>query len=115
MRVQGALRSLTNILSEGVSQSNMTAMSKDIIETICKLLFQNTANQVEFRKMDGYTAMLKVLDQVLENGVEERKGFLRDCFNNFFIISLDGSEDMVGKKLRKKKIIFLNIYTFIIF
>jgi hypothetical protein len=99
MRVQGALRSLTSILSEGVSQSNMTAMSKlDIIETICKLLFHNTANQAEFRKMDGYTTMLKVLDQVLENGVGEREGFLKDCFNVFFIISLDGSEDMVREK-----------------
>jgi hypothetical protein len=96
MRVQGALRSLTSILSEGVSQSNMTAMSKlDIIETICKLLFHNTANQAEFRKIDGYTTMLKVLDQVLENGVGERESFLKDCFNVFFIISLDGSEDMV--------------------
>src|SRR6266542_3398049 len=101
MRVQGALRSLTNILSEGLSQSNMTAMSKlDIIETICKLLFQNTANQAEFRKMDGYTTMLKVLDQVLENGVGGRESFLKDCFNVFFITSPDGSEDMVRKNAK---------------
>lgn len=100
MRVQGALRSLTSILSEDVSHSGVTTISKlDIIETICKLLFHNTANQAEFRKMDGYTTMLKALDQVLEDGVGERESFLKDCFNVFFITSLDDNEDKVREKL----------------
>lgn len=101
MRVQGALRSLTSILSEGVSHSGVTTISKlDIIETICKLLFHNTANQAEFRKMDGYTTMLKALDQVLEDGVGERESFLKDCFNVFFITSLNDNEDKVREKLK---------------
>ncbi|CAG8450051.1 14010_t:CDS:10 [Funneliformis caledonium] len=110
MRVQGALRSLTNILSEGLSQSNMTSVSKlDIIETICKLLFRNTANQAEFRKMDGYTTIFNVLDQFPENGARERESFLKDCFNVFFIISLDGSEDMVVGNVDALNLIFRTI------
>ncbi|CAI2168975.1 19330_t:CDS:10 [Funneliformis geosporum] len=110
MRVQGALRSLTNILSEGLSQSSMTAVSKlDIIETICKLLFRNTANQTEFRKMDGYTTIFNVLDQFPENGAGERESFLKDCFNVFFIISLDGSEEMVVSNVDAFNLIFNTI------
>ncbi|CAB4395559.1 unnamed protein product [Rhizophagus irregularis] len=107
MRVQGALRSLTSILSEGVSHSGVTTISKlDIIETICKLLFHNTANQAEFRKMDGYTTMLKALDQVLEDGVGERESFLKDCFNVFFITSLNDNEDKIVGNIDALNLVF---------
>ncbi|KAG0349406.1 hypothetical protein BG004_006435 [Podila humilis] len=82
MRTQGALKSLMTILSESPSSQQSVNMPKkpskhsvpagtrlatkiDIMETVCKVLFQNSANQSEFRAMDGYSTLLKVLDDIV--------------------------------------------------
>ncbi|KAF9574448.1 hypothetical protein EC968_006432 [Mortierella alpina] len=82
MRTQGALRSLMGILSES-APADQTAISAkasskqplsgptrlatkiDIMETVCKVLFQNSENQLEFRAMDGYTVLLNVFDEIV--------------------------------------------------
>ncbi|KAF9979594.1 hypothetical protein BGZ75_009462 [Mortierella antarctica] len=82
MRTQGALRSLMGILSDSAPDHQTTISSKrsskqplsaptrlatkiDIMETVCKVLFQNSENQLEFRAMDGYTTLLKVFDEIV--------------------------------------------------
>ncbi|KAF9964878.1 hypothetical protein BGZ70_005793 [Mortierella alpina] len=77
MRTQGALRSLMGILSDQTSISSKRsskpplsagtrlATKIDIMETVCKVLFQNSENQLEFRAMDGYTTLLKVFDEIV--------------------------------------------------
>ncbi|KAF9958547.1 hypothetical protein BGZ72_000216 [Mortierella alpina] len=82
MRTQGALRSLMGILSNSAPVQQTTLSSKkpskqplsagtrlatkiDIMETVCKVLFQNCENQLEFRAMDGYTTLLKVFDEIV--------------------------------------------------
>ncbi|KAI1320523.1 hypothetical protein EDD11_000485 [Mortierella claussenii] len=82
MRTQGALRSLMTILSHNSSTHQRSAISKtaqkhslhtgtrlatkiDIMETVCKVLFQNSANQLEFRAMDGYSTLLEVFDAIV--------------------------------------------------
>ncbi|KAF9292304.1 hypothetical protein BGZ68_008269 [Mortierella alpina] len=82
MRTQGALRSLMGILSDSAPAHQTTISSKrsskqplsagtrlatkiDIMETVCKVLFQNSDNQLEFRAMDGYTTLLKVFDEIV--------------------------------------------------
>ncbi|ORY01541.1 hypothetical protein K493DRAFT_334919 [Basidiobolus meristosporus CBS 931.73] len=98
MRVQGALRSLTSILNEAASHPTiqLNLVSKlDVVETICKLLFRNVENQLEFRRMDGYSVMLKVFDEIIGGGVGENEVFLQDCFNILFTIALDGNQDLI--------------------
>ncbi|KAG0040889.1 hypothetical protein BGZ82_006762 [Podila clonocystis] len=85
MRTQGALKSLMTILSEiPPSHQNVSVSKKsngtliatgtrlatkiDIMETVCKVLFQNSANQCEFKAMDGYTTLLKVFDDIVVPG-----------------------------------------------
>ncbi|RUS16377.1 hypothetical protein BC938DRAFT_476601 [Jimgerdemannia flammicorona] len=66
-----ALRSLTFLLSEpasptlsnGHSDPDAIFSKLDVLETLCKLLFANRENQAEFRKMDGYAAIIKVFDE----------------------------------------------------
>ncbi|KAF9194463.1 hypothetical protein BGZ51_009543 [Haplosporangium sp. Z 767] len=81
MRTQGALRSLMAILQgspraqgnvdaskvqkTSISTGTKLATKIDIMETICKILFQNSANQLEFKSMDGYTTLLKVIDEIV--------------------------------------------------
>ncbi|KAF9110343.1 hypothetical protein BGX27_006475 [Mortierella sp. AM989] len=82
MRTQGALRSLMAILSESPSMQQHSSISKtaqkhslstgtrlatkiDIMETVCKVLFQNSENQLEFRAMDGFTTLLNVFDEIV--------------------------------------------------
>ncbi|CAO3569266.1 unnamed protein product [Mortierella alpina] len=82
MRTQGALRSLMGILSDSAPAHQSSISSKrlskpplsagtrlatkiDIMETVCKVLFQNSENQLEFRAMDGYTTLLKVFDEII--------------------------------------------------
>ncbi|KAF9934047.1 hypothetical protein FBU30_003557 [Linnemannia zychae] len=82
MRTQGALRSLMKILGDSSpAQQNVNISKKaakhslstgtrlatkiDIMETVCKVLFQNSANQLEFRAMDGFSTLLKVLDDIV--------------------------------------------------
>ncbi|KAF9960393.1 hypothetical protein BGZ65_012350, partial [Modicella reniformis] len=82
MRTQGALWSLMTILSEKSSTQQRIALSTspekpqfstgtrlatkiDIMETICKVLFQNSANQLEFKAMDGYSTLLNVFDEIV--------------------------------------------------
>ncbi|KAG0376504.1 hypothetical protein BGX24_007644 [Mortierella sp. AD032] len=82
MRTQGALRSLMTILSDSSSAQQNVSISKkaakhslstgtrlatkiDIMETVCKVLFQNSANQLEFRTMDGFSTLLKVFDEIV--------------------------------------------------
>nr|CAG8475672.1 4933_t:CDS:10 [Entrophospora candida] len=110
MRVQGALRSLTNILSETTSQSAITSTLRfDIVETICKLLFLNSTNQVEFRKMNGYSILLRILDDDDNiSGIDmvDRGYFLKDCFSVFFTLSIDGNKDMIVNNIDVFKLIF---------
>lgn len=85
MRTQGALKSLMTILSESPPSYQNVSVSKksnknlistgtrlatkiDIMETVCKVLFQNSANQCEFKAMDGYTTLLKVFDDIVVPG-----------------------------------------------
>ncbi|KAF9204679.1 hypothetical protein BGZ49_005001 [Haplosporangium sp. Z 27] len=81
MRTQGALRSLMAILREkptlqsrpnvlkaqkhSLSTGTRLATKIDIMETICKVLFQNSENQLEFRAMDGFTTLLNVFDEIV--------------------------------------------------
>jgi len=82
MRSQGALKSLMAILSDGTpapydlqgskksskqtfSTGTRLATKIDIMETVCKVLFQNSANQSEFRSMDGYSVLLRVFDEIV--------------------------------------------------
>ncbi|KAG0046828.1 hypothetical protein BGZ83_008006 [Gryganskiella cystojenkinii] len=82
MRSQGALRSLMSILSDGApppynlqgskktTKHALTAGTRlatkiDIMETICKVLFQNSSNQSEFNSMDGYSVLLQVFDEIV--------------------------------------------------
>ncbi|KAF9094662.1 hypothetical protein BGX23_001775 [Mortierella sp. AD031] len=82
MRTQGALRSLMTILGDSSSAQQNVNISKkaakhsistgtrlatkiDIMETVCKVLFQNSANQLEFRAMDGFSVLLKVFDEIV--------------------------------------------------
>ncbi|KAG0068581.1 hypothetical protein BGZ89_004465 [Linnemannia elongata] len=82
MRTQGALRSLMTILGDSSSAQQNVSISKkaakhsistgtrlatkiDIMETVCKVLFQNSANQLEFRSMDGFSTLLKVFDEIV--------------------------------------------------
>ncbi|CAJ0763127.1 8442_t:CDS:10 [Entrophospora sp. SA101] len=110
MRVQGALRSLTNILSETTSQPAITSTLRfDIVETICKLLFLNSTNQVEFRKMNGYSILLRILDDDDSiSGIDmvDRGYFLKDCFSVFFTLSIDGNKDMIVNNIDVFKLIF---------
>ncbi|KAF9972621.1 hypothetical protein BGZ73_004227 [Actinomortierella ambigua] len=76
MRSQGALRSLMSILDRTTldpserflapqeATGTLLATKIDIMETICKVLYQNSANQREFRALDGYTKLLKVFDEI---------------------------------------------------
>ncbi|KAG0330362.1 hypothetical protein BGZ99_004732 [Dissophora globulifera] len=85
MRTQGALRSLMKILSDRSSTQQRLSSSRggskhplhtgtrlatkiDIMETICKVLFQNSANQSEFKTMDGYSTLLGVFDEIIVPG-----------------------------------------------
>ncbi|KAF9999742.1 hypothetical protein BGZ79_006666 [Entomortierella chlamydospora] len=83
MRTQGALRSLMAILKDkpsfaqqhtdiskatqkhSLSTGTKLATKIDIMETICKVLFQNSENQLEFRAMDGFTTLLNVFDEIV--------------------------------------------------
>ncbi|KAF9355343.1 hypothetical protein BGX26_006686 [Mortierella sp. AD094] len=76
MRTQGALRSLMTILRQrpniskdtqkhSLSTGTKLATKIDIMETICKVLFQNSENQLEFRVMDGFTTLLNVFDEIV--------------------------------------------------
>lgn len=82
MRTQGALRSLMTILGDSSSAQQNVSISKkaakhsistgtrlatkiDIMETVCKVLFQNSANQLEFRSMNGFSTLLKVFDEIV--------------------------------------------------
>ncbi|KAI7817939.1 hypothetical protein BC939DRAFT_312290 [Gamsiella multidivaricata] len=82
MRNQGALRSLMTILSDKISGQQRFDLSKstqknhlstgtrlatkiDIMETVCKVLFQNSANQLEFQAMDGFSTLLNVFDEII--------------------------------------------------
>jgi len=82
MRTQGALRSLMAILSEKSSGQQRVALSApsqkhplssgtrlatkiDIMETVCRVLFQNSENQQEFKAMDGYSTLLNVFDEIV--------------------------------------------------
>lgn len=92
MRTQGALKSLMTILSESPPSHQNVSVSKksnkshisgtgtrlatkiDIMETVCKVLFQNSANQCEFKAMDGYTTLLKVFDDIVVPGNTKGEG-----------------------------------------
>src|SRR5690349_12399192 len=82
MRTQGALRSLMAILSDTSPVQQPVALSApsqkhplpsgtrlatkiDIMETVCRVLFQNSENQQEFKAMDGYSTLLKVFDEIV--------------------------------------------------
>ncbi|KAF9364321.1 hypothetical protein BGX34_001907 [Mortierella sp. NVP85] len=82
MRTQGALRSLMAILSDKSSGQQRVALSApsqkhplssgtrlatkiDIMETVCRVLFQNSENQQEFKAMDGYSTLLNVFDEIV--------------------------------------------------
>lgn len=82
MRSQGALKSLMAILGDGApppynlqgskrtskhsfSTGTRLATKIDIMETVCKVLFQNSANQSEFKAMDGYSVLLRVFDEIV--------------------------------------------------
>ncbi|KAG0242468.1 hypothetical protein BGW41_004036 [Actinomortierella wolfii] len=76
MRTQGALRSLMSILERSTLDPSeqflapheptrtLLATKIDIMETVCKVLYQNSANQREFRALDGYSTLLKVFDEI---------------------------------------------------
>ncbi|KAK9728054.1 hypothetical protein K7432_001370 [Basidiobolus ranarum] len=109
MRVQGALLSLTSILNEAASHPTiqLNLVSKlDVVETICKLLFRNVENQLEFRRMDGYSVMLKVFDEIIGGGIGENEVFLQDCFNILFTIALDGNQDLIVGNLDAFELMF---------
>lgn len=90
MRVQGALSSLTKVLSE----ATLTSLDQfDIVETICKLLYKNRKNQEAFIQMDGYSIMQKMFDKITTG--PEKNEFLENCFQAFFILILDGHKDQV--------------------
>ncbi|KAF9915854.1 hypothetical protein BX616_005183 [Lobosporangium transversale] len=82
MRTQGALRSLMAILTDNSASQHNCDISRtvqkhalstgtrlatkiDIVETVCKVLFQNSLNQAEFQAMDGYSILLDVLDEII--------------------------------------------------
>jgi hypothetical protein len=48
-----------------ISTGTRLATKIDIMETVCKVLFQNSANQLEFRSMDGFSTLLKVFDEIV--------------------------------------------------
>lgn len=87
MRVQGTLSALTNTLQEAA-----LTVQLDLVETISKLIFKNLENQNEFKKIDGYSFFLRVLDRISDFSNTESKLFLEDCFNLFFTITLDGNK-----------------------
>ena len=90
MRSQGALSSLTKVLSE----TTLTSVGQlDIVETICKLLFRTKKNQEAFLQMDGYSTLQHLFDKITTG--PERHEFLESCFQLFFILVLDGRKDMV--------------------
>jgi hypothetical protein len=71
MRVQGILTALTTTLQEAVF-----AVQIDLVETISKLLFKNQINQNEFKKIDGYSFFLRLLERLTDFSTEETKLFL---------------------------------------
>jgi len=61
MRIQGALSTLTQILED----PSLDPIGKyDIVETISKLLYQNSKNQEAFLQMNGYQILLKLFQQI---------------------------------------------------
>ncbi|KAF8947444.1 hypothetical protein BGZ47_009182 [Haplosporangium gracile] len=134
MRTQGALRSLMTILGDSSSAQQNVSISKkaakhsistgtrlatkiDIMETVCKVLFQNSANQLEFRSMDGFSTLLKVFDEIVipsggskskeaeavpvlesssigsmatELGQRELSGFVESSFHGSAPVAVDG-------------------------
>eukprot|EP01133_Synstelium_polycarpum_P014974 gene14974-17708_t len=86
MRVQGALASLANSIQEAA-----LVVQLDLLETISKLLYNNRANQTEFRNMDGYSILIHLFDNVQDFSTAEGCDFLDDCFSLIFVIILDGN------------------------
>ncbi|RKP11214.1 hypothetical protein THASP1DRAFT_27053, partial [Thamnocephalis sphaerospora] len=98
MRTQGVLRALTRALAKGVSSpsnEHSDTPAAIAIDTICKLIYQNSANQRELRELDGYEAMRKAFDQVVQSENSADEHVLQDFFNMFFTIALDGSPSMM--------------------
>ncbi|KAF9428838.1 hypothetical protein BGZ94_000845 [Podila epigama] len=112
MRTQGALKSLMTILIESPSSQQSVSVSKksnkglihtgirlatkiDIMETVCKLLFQNSANQCEFKAMDGYTTLLRVIDEIVVptgsiRRTADAESLAQACDDSSSVFSSDG-------------------------
>ncbi|KAI9596475.1 hypothetical protein BDF19DRAFT_421513 [Syncephalis fuscata] len=61
LRQQNALRSLTKILQ---SRNNLSSASRlELVEIICKLLFNHPTSQLLFHQIDGYSAILEDLNR----------------------------------------------------
>jgi hypothetical protein len=98
MRVQGALTSLTSMLVEVAShpEIQMNRISTlDIIETVCKLIFRNDANQQEFKSIQGYDIIFVVFNQLFADVLDESDVVMQSCFTALFTIAIDGDADMV--------------------
>jgi uncharacterized C2H2 Zn-finger protein len=86
MRVQGALRALTDTLRQAA-----LTVQLDLIDTIGKLLFNNPRNQREFASIDGYSFILTLLDEVTDYASsKDSQTFLASCFHIMLSIVLDG-------------------------
>src|SRR5690606_1033980 len=86
LRVQGAFRALTHTLSQAA-----LAVQLDLMETLSSLLLQNRHNQREFRRIDGYSFILRLLDESADYSAPETAAFLQGCFRVIFAIVVDGS------------------------
>ena len=102
MRVQGALKSLTQVLKDAASLSSTNI---DVVETICRLLFQDVRSQEEFKKMDGYTIFQRVLERISPEGTDETT-FLQDLFSVFFMVALDGNTSQLVGNLDVLELLF---------
>ena len=90
MRMQGVLSTLTLSISEAAR-----TVQVDMMETISRLLLNNPRNQHEFRRADGYSRFLQLLDRVTDYSAQENKLFVQDVFDTIFTIALDGNPHRV--------------------
>merc|ERR1712233_214310 len=91
MRVQGALRALTDTMS----QATLT-VQLDLMKTISKLLLKNERNQSEFLRIKGYSFILQLLDKITDEdstpySLVGTRLSLAQCFHIICTIVLDGN------------------------
>jgi hypothetical protein len=76
MCTQGVLQALVDFLgqeasSESISVTSNYPLISRVIDTICKLIYQNKETQQAFRELEGYQVMVQAFDRLFEDETME--------------------------------------------